>query len=97
MIRTSADVRRTADTLGSPFFSPDSMRFFNSRMLNVFRALNEDGTHGLFVTSERFDDDPRDYRVREYRFVCEEFRVDTLRRFPTRAQAERFVREYPNN
>lgn len=94
MIRTAADVRRTADALGNHFFEPITMRFFNSRLLNIFRALDETGTHGLFVTSERFDTDPRDYRVRVYRFVAGRFDVDTLGRFPTRAQAKRFVRDY---
>lgn len=94
MIRTAADVRRTATDLGNPYFSPDTMRFFNSRLLNTFRPLDETGTHGLFVTSERFDTEPRDYRVREYRFVDGRFTVDTLGTFPTRAQAERFVRDY---
>lgn len=95
MIRTAADVRLTATALGSHFFESRAMRFFNSRLLNIFRPLDETGTHGLFVTSERFDTDPRDYRVREYRIVDGRFTVDTLDVFPTRAQAERFVREYP--
>lgn len=98
MIRTATDVRRAANEAGSPFFSPATMRFFNSRLLNVFRALNDDGTHGLFVTSDRFDGDtPREYRVRLYRFdmaSAHPFNVDTLECFATRSQAETFVRNY---
>lgn len=97
-IRTAADVRTAANRLGSPYFSPDTMRFFNSRLLNVFRALNDDGTRGLFVTSERFDHTtPREYRVRLYRFAdagTYSFDVDTLGTFATRSQAETFVRNY---
>ena len=94
MIRNASDIRRTADEMGSHFFSPDTMRFFNSRLLNIFRALNADGTCGLFVTSDRFDTDPREYRVREYRIVDGRFEVDTLECFATRPQAETFVRNY---
>ena len=98
MIRNAADIRRTADELCSPFFSPQSMRYFNSRLLNIFRALNDDGTRGLFVTSERFDSDTqREYRVRLYQFDMSSmypFQVDTLECFTTRGQAERFVRNY---
>ena len=94
MIRNASDIRRTADELGSHFFSPDTMRFFNSRLLNTFRPLNADGTRGLFVTSDRFDSDtPREYRVRLYHFDTS-FEVDTLECFTTREQAERFVRNY---
>lgn len=94
MIRNASDIERTADELGSPFFSPQTMRYFNSRLLNIFRALNDDGTRGLFVTSERFDSDtPREYRVRLYS-VTHRFDVDTLECFATRAQAETFVRNY---
>lgn len=99
MIRTADDVRRAADNVGSPFFSPDTMRFFNSRLLNIFRALDTDGMHGLFVTSERFDHTtPREYRVRLYRLtpgaIAFPFQTDTLGTFATRSQAETFVRNY---
>ena len=94
MIRNAADIRRTATDLGNPFFSPDTMRFFNSRLLNIFRALSADGTRGLFVTSDRFDSDtPREYRVRLYHFDTS-FEVDTLECFATRQQAETFVCNY---
>ena len=94
MIRNASDIRRTADEMGSPFFSPATMRYFNSRLLNIFHALNADGTRGLFVTSDRFDSDtPREYRVRLYHFDTS-FEVDTLECFATRSQAETFVRNY---
>lgn len=94
-IRTADDVRRTAGHVGSHFFSPDTMRFFRSRLLNVFRALDDDGTRGLFVTSERFDHTtPREYRVRLYRLTPGAFDVDTVGTFATRSQAETFVRNY---
>src|SRR3954465_10243075 len=43
------------------FFSPDTMRFFQSRTSNLAYPL-EDGY--LFWTSERFRDEPRAYTVR---------------------------------
>ncbi len=94
MISNASDIRRTADELGSHFFSPDTMRFFNSRLLNIFRPLDETGARGLFVTSDRFDSDtPREYRVRLYHFDTS-FEVDTLECFTTREQADKFVRNY---
>lgn len=94
MIRNASDIERTADELGSHFFSPGAMRCFKSHLLNIFRALNDDGTRRLFVTSERFDSEtPREYRVRLYH-VTHRFEVDTLEVFATRAQAETYVRNY---
>lgn len=71
-IRTTADLRDVADTLDSPFFSPETMRYFGSRVSDHIRALSPD--HGYFVTSER---DPmgiawngqRRYSVRSYRII----------------------------
>lgn len=97
-IRTADDVLRAATAANSPFFSRDTMRFFNSRLLNVFRALDDDGTRGLFVTSDRCGREyPREYRVRLYRFDTSHaypFQTDTLGTFATRSQAETFVRNY---
>ena len=98
MIRNTVDIRRKADELGSPFFSPSTMRFFNSRLLNTFRPLNDDGTRGLFITSDRFDSDtPREYNVRLYQFDMSStypFQVYTLDCCTTREQADKFVRNY---
>ena len=98
MIRNASDIRRTADELRSPFFSPSAMRFFNSRLLNTFRPLNDDGTRGLFITSDRFDSDTlREYSVRLYQFDMSStypFQVDTLECFTTREQADKFVCNY---
>lgn len=71
-IRTTAQLRDVADTLGSPFFSPETMSSFGSRLSSHIRALSPG--HGYFVTSER---DPqgeawngeRRYSVRSYRVV----------------------------
>lgn len=60
MFRTMADVKFKNKASGHHWFSPDTMRFFSSRV--------ETGLlYGrYFVTSERFDDDfPRLYTVRE--------------------------------
>lgn len=69
-ITSSEDVRRTANHLGSYFFTPETMRYFGSRLLNIHRDfLTSDGSdEGLFVTSERdvYSDRPRHYTVRRY-------------------------------
>lgn len=74
---TSADeVRRTADALGSYYFSPDTMQFFNSRLLNAFEPVTPitrdadgniepvDTEVAYIVTSERHGDEPRHYATR---------------------------------
>lgn len=68
-IRTTSDIRAVADYAGSYFFSPDTMRVFQSRILSGVVALDghesKPGARFLFVTSERHgDDSPRHYAVR---------------------------------
>ena len=63
-ILSAADVRDTANALGSYFFTPSTMRFFQSRILRGHWTISDD--RGLFVTSERYGDNPRHYTVREY-------------------------------
>lgn len=111
-IHSAEDVRTTADRLGSHFFSPDTMAFFKSRLLNIHRALSHsDGTGtdtGLIVTSEQFvplygDPDPRTYTVRFYELTRDaegrdhiDIRtIEEAYQLPSRAAAERFVRQYP--
>ncbi len=47
---------------GQHFFSPGAMRFFNSRVSHTCNG-DEDGIL-VFVTSERFDEDPRRWTAR---------------------------------
>lgn len=68
-IHTADDIRAIADHAGSFFFSRDTMRFFNSRVLSdvwpVESFSAEEGNRYFFVTSERHGDDaPRHYAVR---------------------------------
>lgn len=69
-IYTSDDVRAVVDHAGSYFFSADTMRFFDSRLLSGVIALDgyetAPGRRFLFVTSERdkYSDRPRRYTVR---------------------------------
>ena len=58
---------------GQFFFSPDTMRFFNSRVLDRVYQGNK-GVY--FVTSEKFRNEPRCYTVR--RFFEKSGKVDTV-------------------
>lgn len=67
-IYTVSDIEAVADHAGSYFFKPDTMRFFNSRILTGIIALDGHkavpGARFLFITSERYEDEPRHYTVR---------------------------------
>jgi len=68
-IRTVSDLKTTAHALGSHFFDADTMRFFNSRILDGLHTLTTESetAFGFFVTSERYDENtPRKYTVRSY-------------------------------
>jgi hypothetical protein len=62
------DLRKAADDLGSHYFEPETMRFFNSRVLEgIYRpSIAESPRCGLFITSERFESDPRRYSIRRF-------------------------------
>lgn len=87
---TAQDVRDTADRLGNYFFSPDTMRFFKSRLLDFHRSLTDDS--GLVITSDVFGDEPRRYRVRRYEITRDDegrdsIDFDTVSTHATRHQA----------
>ena len=68
-IHSADDIRAIADHAGSFFFSRDTMRFFNSRVLSDVWSVESytasEGNRFLFVTSEKHGDDaPRHYAVR---------------------------------
>ena len=67
-VHTTADLRAIADHAGSFFFSRDTMRFFNSRVLKGVYPVGDSkavpGAVFYFVTSEAYGDDPRHYTVR---------------------------------
>lgn len=54
---------RHAERAGSYFFTPSAMHWFNSRTLGAVYG------NRYFVTSERFENDPRAYTVREFLFA----------------------------
>lgn len=74
-MHSAEDVRTTADRLGSHFFDEATMKWFNSRLTDAFTAVAplRDETVGTgeeiayIVTSEKFEDDPRQYGVRRVR------------------------------
>lgn len=67
-VHTVDDVRAIADHAGSHFFSPDTMRFWKSRLLSGVTALDghaaKPGARFLFVTSDIVPDGVRVYSLR---------------------------------
>ena len=59
------DLITTSDRLGGHFFDEATMKFFNSRVLSDLYRVNN--SRGYFVTSERYEDEPRTYSVRYYK------------------------------
>lgn len=74
-MHSAEDVRITSDRLGSHFFDDETMRYFDSRLTSAFHTvtpystpITEGDTEVVYiVTSERFEDDPRQYAVRRVR------------------------------
>lgn len=66
-INATWKLRKMADEIGSPYFAPETMRFFSSRLSSHIRPLSSHS--GYFVTSERapFDGAVRRYSVRSFR------------------------------
>lgn len=107
-IHTVADIEAVADHAGSYFFKSDTMRFFKSRILSGIIALDGHksvpGARFLFVTSERYGDNPRHYSVRMATLGTQRDnrpRVDIDsnfdEHFATAAQARGAMREYADN
>ena len=107
-IHTTDDIRAIADHAGSHFFDVDTLRFFNSRILDGVRALDgnatEPGRRYLFVTSERdnYSNRPRQYTVRiatlgtqrDNRPTIDIETIDDGYSLPTAAAARRFMQDY---
>jgi len=67
------DIKKLAkDGLSPYFFSPDTMNFFNSKVYKDVRAVK--GGY-LFITSEVFGDNSRDYSLR---LIDSQGRIKTL-------------------
>ena len=83
------DIKRLATEGKSPhFFSPDTMRFFNSKVYNHIRKV-EKGF--LFITSEVFGDEPRHYAIR---FINLEGSIDTLKEYQSLSQAKKHLKDF---
>ena len=63
-IYSTNEVRATADALGSYFFSDATMACFKSRLSSNIKTTGD--LSGYFVTSEKYDAEPRHYIVRYY-------------------------------
>ena len=94
-MNNTTQLKQLARDCGSYFFSPDTMRFFNSRVSN-----NVWGGR-YFITSERYDyNTPRRYTVREFTYsngVLEFDTVGEFQEFPTMSQALKRISELINN
>jgi len=88
---TINEIKQLNEQAGHHFFSPDTMRFFNSRIGSTVKVK---GTLAYFVTSERDYAQPRLYSLR----VCnlDNGHMDTIGEFQayqTRAQAMKAMEE----
>lgn len=107
VVYSTDDLEAIARVAGSHFFSPSTMRFFNSRILrDVYphednpgnRYVAQPGARFIFVTSERYGDAPRHYNVRLATLTTKDTGqgyvfFDTLDRYATPAQARRAAKE----
>lgn len=59
---TIEDLRRFADYEGSPWFSPQSMKFFKTRLTSEFKQITD--KKYLFVTTEKGPDEIRRASIR---------------------------------
>ena len=102
-IRTTAEVRETADRLGSHLFSPGSMRLFNSRLTEQIRPLSP--SSGYYIMSDVYGDEPRHWSIRRYDVVrnyrtlsdgtrqeYDTFNDELIESFPNIKSAKAFMR-----
>lgn len=84
-VRSIAGIKRANRAAGLYWFEPDTIQFFNSRvMADVYPTPEGDA---YFVSSEQYDDDaPRLYTVRK--FFKTSGRIDTVGEFQGYATAD---------
>ena len=58
-------MKADSDT-GHFFFSPDAIKFFNSKVGGTAYLKKGSETEGYFVTSEKYKDEPRKYTIRNF-------------------------------
>lgn len=79
MFKTIAEVRKANKANGHFFFSPDTMKFFNSKIETSLLK------NRFFITSESFDGTAREYAVR---MVNDDSTIDMIGdRYRTKAEA----------
>ena len=82
-------IKRLAKEGKSPyFFSPDTMRFFNSKVYNHIKEV-ENGF--LFITSEVFGDNPRHYQLR---LISLDGSIESLLKVDSLKLAKQYLRAY---
>lgn len=89
---TRAEMKRLYAATGGYFFEPATMSFFNSRIAE--RVLEVDGQY-VFVTSEKYEDDPRRYSVRYWNGQSRS--IDTVgefQQYETREEAAKAARSH---
>lgn len=74
------------------FFDKSTLRFFNSRILS---HVKQDKEHIYFITSERYNDEPRYYTVREIDLETGEIEtISKFQQFRYSSQAKQFIKNY---
>ena len=82
------DIKRLASSGKSPyFFAKDTMEFFQSQ---VFPDVKEIKDGFLFITSEKFGEAPRHYRVRK---IKQDGSINSGKMLPTLEEARKHLRE----
>ena len=84
---TIQEMKRMNKEAGQFWFSPQTLRFFNSRISSLVVQAEQNEDLKLFVTSERMDwNSPRLYSVRVFNYsTC---KVDTVGEFQEYATLE---------
>ena len=96
-------LKDAARECGSFFFEPETMKYFDSRLIDV-ESTSEDTLTGYFLTSERdrFSNPPREYNVRTYTIThhthedgtgCHRFNVEKIETHSTLARARTALRK----
>jgi len=82
-------IKKLAKEGKSPyFFSPDTMRFFNSK---VYQDVRKAPNGWLFITSEVFGNDSRHYAIR---FIDFKGSIKTIEKYHTLKDAEEHLNFY---
>ena len=93
---TIDQIKRANEQAGFFFFSPDTMRFFKSRVSeNVYES--SDGLCAFFVTSERGPNMARRYTVRRFSTITKNITTAMdFQHYPTSRQAHSAARFLSN-